>query len=253
MFILGLNGMGLNLLSCPSPLSSRAGEIIGGHQAVPHSRPYMAIIERELPSKKASFCDGFLLNKEFVMTAAHCQARSYKVFLGVHNFHHRNGVQEISSEEAYIHGNFINTDTVFKNDIMLIKLPTKAIFNKGVQPIDLPDPGSLSRPKSCLVSGWGKTSLTAKHQSGVLMEVNVTVTDRQCPMEHSYCCDGESGPYRGDSGGPLVCEDGKAYGVVSAFFTPHSGDPSINIFTKISDYASWINSTMKGLVFLYIL
>uniref|UniRef100_A0A3Q3VRN9 Peptidase S1 domain-containing protein n=1 Tax=Mola mola TaxID=94237 RepID=A0A3Q3VRN9_MOLML len=104
---------------------SRAGEIIGGHQAVPHSRPYMAIIERELPSKKASFCDGFLLNKEFVMTAAHCQARL------------------------------------------------------------------------------------------------------------------------GDSGGPLVCEDGKAYGVVSAFFTPHSGDPSINIFTKISDYASWINSTMN--------
>lgn len=56
-------------------LPARAGEIIGGHQAVPHSRPYMAIIKRELLPERTSFCDGFLLNKEFVMTAAHCRAR----------------------------------------------------------------------------------------------------------------------------------------------------------------------------------
>eukprot|EP00064_Thunnus_orientalis_P018088 superscaffoldBa00004051_g18179 len=50
------------------------GKIIGGHEAVPHSRPYMALLEMKTPRDQTKHCGGFLLNEDFVMTAAHCQA-----------------------------------------------------------------------------------------------------------------------------------------------------------------------------------
>lgn len=78
-----------------------------------------------------------------------------------------------------------------------LKLGKKANMTKQVQPIGLPDPESIFQPKSCLVSGWGVTSENNEHQSHVLMEVNVTLTDSQpCPKEHFYCSKGESGPHK---------------------------------------------------------
>lgn len=55
--------------------SVHTAEIIGGHEAVPHSRPYMVLLQRHVQANKIIHCDGFLLNEDFVMTAAHCQAR----------------------------------------------------------------------------------------------------------------------------------------------------------------------------------
>lgn len=66
----------LNLLYQIIPVG-RTEKIIGGHVAEPHSRPYMVFIRRRhLANNEESFCDGFLLNEDFVMTAAHCQAKS---------------------------------------------------------------------------------------------------------------------------------------------------------------------------------
>lgn len=41
---------------------------------MPHSRPYMVVLQRHTQENVTVFCDGFLLNEVFVMTAAHCQA-----------------------------------------------------------------------------------------------------------------------------------------------------------------------------------
>uniref|UniRef100_A0A672YWX2 Peptidase S1 domain-containing protein n=1 Tax=Sphaeramia orbicularis TaxID=375764 RepID=A0A672YWX2_9TELE len=54
---------------------SHTGKIYGGHEAVPHSRPYMALLET-MVNGKTHHCGGFLLNEEFVMTAAHCHLSS---------------------------------------------------------------------------------------------------------------------------------------------------------------------------------
>ncbi|XP_034737206.1 granzyme B(G,H)-like [Etheostoma cragini] len=219
------------------------GEVIGGHEAVPHSRPYMVLLERHMQHGKTKHCGGFLLSEDFVMTAAHCQASSYTVLLGVDNFRNSNGVQHISVDQAFPRKDYNETD--FSNDIMLLKLRSKAKFNKNVRPIALAGQGDGSLPKSCIVSGWGRTNKDISYMSVVLMEVNVTLTER-CPNTNLYCSEGETGPGKGDSGGPLVCEDGKAYGVVSHNFRPHSGDPEIHCFAKIPDYRSWIKLIMPN-------
>ncbi|KAK9519146.1 hypothetical protein VZT92_021892 [Zoarces viviparus] len=212
------------------------GEIIGGHEAVPHSRPYMALLKMLKDNGKTGYCCGFLLNQDFVMTAAHCQAKSYTVFLGLHDFHNRNGVQQLNVKQTYPHKDFHDE----KNDIMLLKLSSKANFTKNVKPIALADKDDVS-PKSCLVSGWGRTErYDSNSMSVTLKDVTVTLSDNEkYALDNMYCSEGATGPGQGDSGGPLVCEDGKAYGVVSFY-----KENDLTYFTKIPDSTSWMEKAM---------
>ncbi|XP_059197697.1 granzyme G-like [Centropristis striata] len=219
--------------------------VIGGHEAVPHSRPYMVLLEWHFEDGKKGHCAGFLLNEDFVMTAASCRARSYTVFLDVQHFprESKSGeVKNISVEQTFTHEDF--DATYYKNNIMLLKLSTNAKFSKNVRPIALADQGDGSLPQSCSISGWGRTDRDSKYMSNVLMEVNVTPTDsEQCACEHLYCTEGDIGPSKGDAGGPLVC-DGKAYGVASSIYEI-DGQVTYT-YSKIPYYRNWIDSTMKN-------
>ncbi|XP_049444621.1 granzyme G-like [Epinephelus fuscoguttatus] len=219
----------------------------GQEEAVPHSRPYMVLLEEHMRNGQKRYCGGFLLNEDFVMTAAHCQGRSYKVLLGLHDFQDKNGVQIISVEQTFPH--IFYDETNLKNDIMLLKLSSKAKFSDKVRPIALAGPGDGLQPKSCIVSGWGKTDENKRYMSFKLMEDNVTLINNPlCAKENMYCSEGRIGPHHGDAGIPLVCEDGKAYGVASGIFKPASGDLQIHRYTKIPDYRSWIDSIIENVL-----
>uniref|UniRef100_A0A3Q0T5J8 trypsin n=1 Tax=Amphilophus citrinellus TaxID=61819 RepID=A0A3Q0T5J8_AMPCI len=210
------------------------GEIIGGHEVVAHSRPYMVLLERHMSNGQKKYCDGFLLNEEFVMTAAHCHAKFYRVFLGLHDYRKQNGVWRVNVYKKFQHKGFNETD--FRNDIMLLKLSAEVKFNDKVKPVALADDDG-SVPKSCVVPGWGTTE--KGELSDVLLEVNVTLTDSEiCAKENKYCSEGQTGPSTGDSGGPLVCEDGKAYGVVSAS-RPKPGGSTIYSYISLIKLVSF--------------
>ncbi|XP_018522825.1 granzyme E isoform X13 [Lates calcarifer] len=212
-------------------LDGQASAVYGGHEAKAHSRPYMVLLERHMQNGETYYCGGFLLTEDFVMTAAHCQAKSYTALLGVHNVRNSNGIQRISVEDTFPHKDYSATELI--NDIMILKLSSKANFSNTVRPIALADRGDGSLPKSCSVSGWGRNDRNSKYMSLKLMEVSVTLTDKK--KKKIYCSEGEAGPGEGDAGGPLVCEDGKAYGVVSHTFNKASGGPPIYAYTKIPE------------------
>ncbi|TKS74726.1 Granzyme E [Collichthys lucidus] len=221
------------------------GQIYGGKVAEPHSRPYMVILEATISNGSIKYCGGFILTEDFVMTAAHCQAKSYRVFLGVHDFFKTKEIQSVDVEKAFPHRDFNSSDYI--NDVMILKLSSKVKFNKTVKAIPLAGQNDGS-PKSCIVSGWGSTSKETKPgqlMSRVLMEVNVTLIDNEfCKSNGLYCSEGEVGPRSGDNGGPLVCEDGKAYGVMANFF--QDSGLTLCSYTMISDHMSWIVSTIKN-------
>ncbi|KAM4739686.1 granzyme-like protein 1 [Anableps anableps] len=223
----------------------QTGKIIGGHVAVPHSRPYMVFIRRYLANNQEVFCDGFLLNENFVMTAAHCQAKNYTVFLGVDNtkyLKNNDKIQDRTVEKAIPHENY-NKD-LLSNDLMLLKLSSRAVLNNIVKPIALASHDDGTLPKSCVVSGWGQTH-PSRGISDKLMELNVTLTENHdCTKLKLYCSVGMARPGQGDSGGPLVCGSCLAYGVVS-FMSLYPNGSSVVAYTKIPDYIHWITSTMK--------
>uniref|UniRef100_A0A670KDQ1 Peptidase S1 domain-containing protein n=1 Tax=Podarcis muralis TaxID=64176 RepID=A0A670KDQ1_PODMU len=58
------------LLLLSFSLAQTGDQIVGGHEAKPHSRPYMAALK---DSTGNFTCGGFLVRPQWVMTAAHCQ------------------------------------------------------------------------------------------------------------------------------------------------------------------------------------
>ncbi|KAM4574164.1 granzyme G-like [Fundulus diaphanus] len=230
------------LISCDPVYTA---EIIGGHAAVPHSRPYMVLVERHMSDGTKKYCGGSILSEDFVMTAAHCEAKDYLIYLGLHNMHYMNDeVERITVEQAFPHIHYNNV--TFMNDVMLLKLTSKARFRSIVKPINLASQDVEALPKSCIVSGWGETKESNGLLSPELMETNITLIENEnCKHEKSYCSEGEPGPGQGDSGGPLVCEHGTAYGVVSSMFKPEENGPPLFRYAKIPDYNGWITSTVK--------
>ncbi|MEQ2194123.1 hypothetical protein XENOCAPTIV_023895, partial [Xenoophorus captivus] len=169
-----------------------AGKVIGGHEAEAHSRPYMVLLKRTVQNGQTKYCGGFLINEDFVMTAAHCQAKSYEVFLGLHKYSENHNLR-LHVKQAFPHEYYNETD--YTNDIMLLKLSSKAKWSKNVKPIVLAEMQGNSLPNACTVCGWGPISREASHLSSTLMEARVTLINNElCIKENVYCSEGEKGP-----------------------------------------------------------
>ncbi|MEJ1280334.1 cathepsin G [Cricetulus griseus] len=110
----------LHLLLLLLGSSAKAGEIIGGTECRPHARPYMAYLEIVTPGNHLSACSGFLIRRNFVMTAAHCAGRSITVLLGAHNKKVKEDTwQKLEVEKQFPHPKY--DDQLVLNDIMLLK------------------------------------------------------------------------------------------------------------------------------------
>nr|XP_008538759.1 PREDICTED: granzyme H-like isoform X2 [Equus przewalskii] len=109
----------LLLLAFLLPPEPGTGIVIGGQEARPHSRPYMALIHA-LHEGKVQRCGGVLVERDVVLTAAHCWGSSIKVTLGAHNILNRERTQQvISVKEAICHPDYNPKKS--SNDIMLLK------------------------------------------------------------------------------------------------------------------------------------
>ncbi|XP_010841718.1 PREDICTED: mast cell protease 2-like [Bison bison bison] len=210
----------LLLLCC----RTQAGEIIEGTESKPHSRPYMAYLQIVTWDGKQKACGGFLIRRDFMLTAAHCAGRQFPY-------------------PKYEH--------VGLHDIMLLKLKEKANLTLAVGTIPLPSHFTFIRPGiMCRVAGWGQTAVN-EPASSILQEVELRLMEpRACSHFSAFnhnlqLCVGNpqstKSAFKGDSGGPLLCA-GVAQGIVS-YGLPSAKPPAV--FTRISPYRPWIDEVLK--------
>ncbi|XP_046942506.1 granzyme A [Lynx rufus] len=231
-------------------------KIIGGNQVTPHSRPYMVLLKGE------NICAGALIEKNWVLTAAHCVLnRTSQVILGAHSITKNESEKQIMFVKKQYPYPCFDQDT-HEGDLKLLQLTKKAKINKNVSTLRLPKKGDDVKPGTmCQVAGWGKIRNNSP-QSDTLREVNITVINRRiCNDQKHYdyhpviglnmiCAGSLKGgkdSCNGDSGSPLICEG--TYRGITAFGLPGKcGDPrGPGIYTLLSQkYLNWINKTMKG-------
>ncbi|NWS60287.1 GRAA protein, partial [Chunga burmeisteri] len=229
-------------------------EIIGGHVVYPHSWPYMAAIQR----KNVTDCGGALVEKQWVLTAAHCQLNKpeVRVVLGAHEASIAEKEQQIFKVMQYFpHPQFSWSSK--ENDIMLLKLNGIAKLNKYVQLLPLPHSCEDIKPgTTCKVAGWGITS--SGKPSKYLQETSLEIVGRKsCGIKYGnhpkitsnmLCAAGAKKYLRdacqGDSGGPLIC-DGRYSGIVS--FGKGCGETDTpGIYTRLTEkYIDWIKKIIS--------
>uniref|UniRef100_A0A8C8Y1Q2 Peptidase S1 domain-containing protein n=1 Tax=Panthera leo TaxID=9689 RepID=A0A8C8Y1Q2_PANLE len=214
-----------------------SGKIIGGHEANPHSRPYMAFLRIYKPDN----------------TSAHCWGSLMTVTLGAHNIKRKERTQQTIPVREIIRPSGYTSET-FLNDIMLLQLSRKARLDANVRPIRLPKRNVWVRPGMvCSVAGWGQFRMDSSSGAEKLHEVELEIQkDEQCMSHYNHLynpatqmCVGnprrKKSALQGDSGGPLVCNN-VAQGIVSC--VKHCGTPPL-VYTRISGYMHWIEKIMR--------
>uniref|UniRef100_A0A8C3RW02 Peptidase S1 domain-containing protein n=1 Tax=Chelydra serpentina TaxID=8475 RepID=A0A8C3RW02_CHESE len=159
------------------PPGAQAGEIIGGRVAEPHSRPYMAYLQRKTPQAEKT-CGGFLVREDFVLTAAHCLVEPAELNDAVYTIPLPQAGQAVEPGSVCSVAGWGKTSRYARTSI-LHEVELEVMADETCQEDELLQ--SYYKPSRMMCVGD--------------------------PDEHKAS-------FSGDSGGPLVC-DGTAHGIVS--------------------------------------
>ena len=242
-------------------------KILGGVQAAPGAWPWIAALLYANDSNvfSAQFCSGVLIDKSWVLTAAHCvqgmSAQGIQVAVGAWDLTKFTG-SRTPVKSIRIHPQFSSTSLY--NDIALLELSVPS----SIQPITLFSGESVDNtPPSLLgklvtVLGWGVAdSTTSWYYPEILRQVSLpVVADSTCndiyinPVLPSQFCSGYwegKDACEGDSGGPAVVQvDGHWVhaGIVSAGVSCQEYFGWYGKYTRTSAYLSFIRQYAPSVV-----
>ncbi|XP_053679073.1 CLIP domain-containing serine protease B4-like [Anopheles nili] len=257
--------------------------IVGGQRAGIDQYPWMAALQyiNHRKGTKRFSCGGALLNRRFVLSAAHCFVRLpagvelYKVRLGEWDTESERdcedeedelscaaAVQDFGYDRLIIHEHYTGTHTDRANDIALIKLDGLVEYNPFVKPICLPEPNTPNKEKlyfgNMWAAGWGRTETASGSRFKMfvalnqfdLQACNATYMNRaKIPLtESQFCAMGAPGKdtCNGDSGGPLMKTIQSLHYVVGVVsFGPQKCATTMPaVYTRVDKFYDWITSHM---------
>ncbi|XP_013912145.1 PREDICTED: serine protease 27-like [Thamnophis sirtalis] len=261
-------------IGCKKPLTST--RIVGGQPASEGAWPWQA----GLTVLNITFCGGTLIDKNWVLTAAHCFSWMpegfEEIFVGLG--HHQlmnpsNNSKKFGIQQIIPHPNYSANDTMY--DIALVELNDTVDITKYILPMCLPE-SSVKFPDntSCWITGWGRTdSKVDLEPPKNLQEVEISIINTDycnsiynmfnisilphSPIRDGMICagsfEGGKDSCQGDSGGPMVCQcDGNENwlltGIVSwGLGCGIAGVPGV--YTSVAHYADWIRHHIPHITF----
>uniref|UniRef100_A0A8C8ZJS7 Serine protease 55 n=1 Tax=Prolemur simus TaxID=1328070 RepID=A0A8C8ZJS7_PROSS len=238
---------------------TRHSRIIGGLEAEVGEFPWQVSIQ----VGNEHFCGGSILDKWWILTAAHClnsvaiSAADLNVVVGTNDLTSSHVETKLVTTIVH-HKDFkkVNMD----NDIALLLLATPITLSDLKVPICLPTEPSPSTWHECWVAGWGQTDAANKNSMKTdLMKVPMIITDwEECSKDfpkltkNMLCAGYKNESYdacQGDSGGPLVCTPepgGKWYQVGIISWGRSCGQKGTSgIYTAVATYSLWINKVTQ--------
>ncbi|XP_037805294.1 serine protease grass-like [Lucilia sericata] len=274
-----LNVNGFNILKNTTCGIYIVDKISNGHVAALFGFPWMVLLKYD-DEFNTFKCGGSLISDRYVLTAAHCIARSDKQLVAVRlgeyqisterdctNSTRKNicadPVEDVGIEEIFIHENYQRN---LHHDIALLRLNRTVEFKRHIKPICLPifDVLRTKDYSEYVISGWGATE--NRSSSDVLMVAIVPSVERsQCqielrkhylrlPLTEGQICAGGLNTVdacRGDSGGPLGYKDFYnghprfiQFGLVSVGLDNCGFESPPTTYTNISHYLQWITDHM---------
>jgi hypothetical protein len=256
------------LCGCPTSTYGRfdTSRIIGGNDAPPLTYPWLVALTRQ--NRTDPFCAGFIITSRMILTAAHCiygrSQNDIQILTKLHDVRQFHGDRHII-EQWFIHPDYRFNDSMHLNDIALIKV--RQPFAPDLAPCCLPTTTSYTYPRTAtaaVISGWGKTMAgpNVRHAS-ILQHIVMPIVDhgnakcrRTIVDSDRQLCAGYDRLHvdtcSGDSGAPLLVVEhyGKnqgyfvAAGIVSYGNRQCDASISSGIYTRVSFYLPWIQTTL---------
>ncbi|KAL7291856.1 hypothetical protein TKK_0014419 [Trichogramma kaykai] len=258
-------------------------KIYGGNRTKVNEFPWMALVAYDTGLSEPQYrCGGSIINKRYILTAAHCvrnlgfNLRPVGIRVGEHDLGSERDCdyagtpnevcaekyQDFGIERIIAHQKY--NPVSLQNDIALIRLSRDIDFRPdNAKPICMPvAPANKINSNKLLVTGWGLTE--QRQVSPVMLKVSLPIfSQERCAERYKgqtivwykqICVGGEQGKdsCSGDSGGPLqgvgVYNGEPRYvqhGLVS-FGLRNCGQSGFpGVYTRLEYYLDWVLDNIK--------